>query len=128
MSAPPGRGVELLDAAVELLGRAGRRGTVRVQGQSMTPTLASGQTLGVEFAPEALRRGDLLLFRQQDYLVVHRLLGPASFPDGRRCWRTRGDGMLALDPPVDPARVVGRVVAVQLGEEWRSLEGRWARG
>lgn len=118
---------QLLDAAVQLLGESGRGGSVRVLGTSMKPTLAEGETLAVEFSPASLRRGDLLLFRQADYLVVHRLLGPARFPDGRPCLRTRGDARIALDPPVDPDRVVGRVTAVLRSRSWRSFRGAGAR-
>lgn len=119
--------LELLDAAVELMGRHGRGGTVRVRGTSMVPTLHEGQLLAVEFSPERPARGDMLLFRQVDYLVVHRLLGPARYPDGRPCLRTRGDGLLNLDPHVDRSRVVGRVIAIEDGGGWRSVRGGPAR-
>jgi len=74
---------ELLDAAVELMGRSGRGGTVRVRGRSMLPTLVEGQILAVEFNPDRLAHGDMLIFRQAGHLVVHRLLGRARFSDGR---------------------------------------------
>ena len=121
-------GVELLQAAVELLGRDARTGTVEVRGSSMLPSLRPGQRLAVEFASGEPRRGDLLLFRQADYLAVHRLLGPArSTSAGERRLRTCGDGQLGLDPPLDPARVLGRVTAVEDGGVWWSLEGFRAR-
>ena len=43
--------VELLDAAVDLMGRQGRGGTLRVRGVSMIPTLIGRQLVAVEFAP-----------------------------------------------------------------------------
>jgi signal peptidase I len=122
----PGLPVELLDAAAELMGRAGRGGTVRVHGRSMEPTLRAGQVLAVEFAPARLRCGDMLVFRQVDYLVVHRLLGRAR-RGGGGSYRTRGDGLPGLDPPVDPQRVVARVVAVESAGRWRSVRGASAR-
>jgi len=116
--------VELLQAAAELLGRDGRRGTLRVRGTSMVPTLHPGQRLAVEFGGAEPRRGDLLLFRQADYLAVHRLLGPARPAlDGERRLRTRGDGQLGLDPPVNPADVLGRITAIETDGSWRGLEG-----
>jgi hypothetical protein len=129
MQAPePGKlRAELLDAAVDLMGRSGRGGAVRVRGDSMRPTLLAGQRLAVEFAPQRLACGDLLLFRQADYLVVHRLLGRARTPSGRPCLRTRGDGVASLDPPVEPQRVVGRVLAVEHRDGWRSVRGAAAR-
>jgi hypothetical protein len=117
----------LLDAAVDLMGRAGRGGTVRVRGHSMRPTLSPGEVLAVRFSPDEIRRGDLLLFRQADYLVVHRFLGPARTREGRSCLRTRGDALIALDPPLDRANVIGTVVAVQRDGEWIGLEGSRAR-
>jgi len=117
----------VLDAAVELMGRGGRGGTVRVQGQSMLPTLLPDELLAVEFGSQRLRAGDMLLFRQADYLVVHRLLGRARRRGAARRLRTRGDGVLGLDPPVDPSRIVGRAIAVKRGEQWRGFESRAAR-
>jgi len=118
---------ELLDAAVELMGHAGRGGVVRVRGTSMLPTLVEGQTVAVEFGSEKIRPGDLLLYRQADYLVIHRLLGPTTDPTGRPCLRTRGDGWSRLDPRLDRDNVVGRVTAVHRAGCWRTLRSRPAR-
>jgi len=118
--------VELLDAAVELMGESGRGGTIHVQGRSMLPFLTEGQLLAVEFTSERLATGDLLLFRQVDYLVVHRLVGRGA-RDGASYYRCRGDGLAGFDPPVDPECVVGRVVAVRCGEAWRSVRTGGAR-
>jgi hypothetical protein len=127
MQTDPKLRAELVLAAVELMGRAGRRGTVLVQGESMRPTLRPGQLLAVEFSPDVTARGDMLVFRQGDALLVHRLLGPAPPLEGRPRLRTRGDGVLELDPPVDLDRVVARVVAFKDGERWRSTRHRAAR-
>jgi len=118
---------ELVLAAVELMGRDGRRGTVRVRGRSMDPTLRPGQLLEIDFSPERPARGDMLVFRQGDLLLVHRVLGPARPLDGQLRLRTRGDGVSNLDPPLDLDRVVGRVVAIEDGERWRSTRDRTAR-
>jgi len=112
-----------LDAAVELLGRAGTRGTVRVQGASMVPTLIPGSLLLVDFAPGRTRPGDILLFRQGGTLVVHRLLARVRSRRAGPCLRTRGDGRLDLDPPLLDRDVVGRVVAIRRRDRWRTLEG-----
>jgi hypothetical protein len=127
VNSPDGLPRELLDAVVEMMGRAGRLGSVRVLGRSMEPTLGSGDLLAVDFAAGELLAGDLLVFRQSDYLTVHRLLGSARDPEGRPCLRTRGDGAMALDPPLARQRVVGRVVAARRGGVWRDLRGKGAR-
>jgi len=118
---------DLVLAAVDLMGRGGREGAVRVQGQSMLPTLRPGQLLAVDFAPQRLAVGDMLVFRQVDMLLVHRLLGSARPLEGHRRLRTRGDGVLNLDPPVELDRVVGRVVAIENDGCWRSVRQRPAR-
>ena len=126
MSEPDDFHKRLLDAAVDLMGRAGRGGAVRVRGRSMLPTLEPGDVLAVEFSPGKLRRGDLIVFRQDDVLVVHRLVWRQRDADGPRL-RCRGDGARRLDPPVTPDQVVGRVFARGRGEGWRGLRGPGAR-
>jgi hypothetical protein len=119
--------VPQLDAAVDLMGRTGRRAVLPMRGESMTPTLRAGQLIDVALTPCEPELGDLLLYRQQDYLVVHRYLGPASWEDGAPRFRTRGDARLELDPPLERARVRGRVLAIEEhGRGW-SLDGGGAR-
>ncbi len=119
--------VGVLGAAVELLARSGRGGIVVLRGTSMEPTLPAESVVAVDFSPDRLRRGDLLLFHQADYLVVHRLLGRARGRDAGLVLRTRGDAAARLDPPVTSARVVGRVVSVRREGSWRGLRTRPAR-
>jgi hypothetical protein len=93
---------------------------------SMAPLLRGGD--GVLAGPLATppRPGDLLLYRQQDYWVVHRCLGTAA-ADGRSGLRTRGDGRNVLDPLLGADDVRARIVALRRGGAWRSLEGPAAR-
>jgi hypothetical protein len=115
----------LVDAALAMLG-AGRPATLPIQGRSMEPTLPDGSQIVVDFAARSLRRGDLVVFRQGREVVVHRYLGTARFPDGRPCLRTRGDGLLYLDPPCAPESVLGKVLLVRRDGIWRDLRGRGA--
>jgi len=119
-------GRELVLAAVDLMGDAGRSGRVRVQGNSMLPTLLPGQELYVTFTSECPRRGEMLVFRQGDLLLVHRVLGHARPLNGKPRLRTRGDGVLVLDPAVDYERIIGRVEAFGDERGWRSAGGRAA--
>lgn len=123
---------ELLAASAELAGTL----PIREGDRSMLPLLGPGQLVAVEYFADRpagagpavrLRRGDLLLFRQADYLVVHRLLKRARPVAGRPALRTRGDGSTTLDPALDPRRVVGRVTAFRRRETWWSLQSRGAR-
>ncbi len=123
----PPLSVDRLDAAVDLMGRSGRGAILPMKGESMLPTLRPGQLVAVDLAPSGFDLGDLMLFRQVDYLVVHRFLGPASREDGMPRFRSRGDGSLGLDAPVDRARVLGKVVAIEERGQWWSLESGGAR-
>jgi len=94
----------------------------------MAPTLADGQTVVVELGPGRLRRGDVLLFRQGECLLLHRMLGPARRrAGGEACLRTRGDGATPLDPPLPRSQVLGRVIALRQARGWRSMRGRRAQ-
>ena len=94
---------------------------------SMVPHLRGGDAVLAVPLVATPGRGDLLLYRQQDYWVVHRCLGGAVTRDGRAGLRTRGDGRNALDPLLSPEDVLARVSALRRGGAWRSLEGRPAR-
>jgi hypothetical protein len=119
--------VEQLDAVVDLMGRTGGGAVLPMQGESMVPLLREGQLIAVDLSPVEPVIGDLLLYRQLDYLVVHRYLGPATREDGNPTLRTRGDACLGLDPPLDRTRVRGRVVAIETQGHWWYLDGGGAR-
>ena len=94
---------------------------------SMVPHLWGGDAVLAVPLAVAPRWGDLLLYRQSDYWVVHRCLGSLVARAGRAGVRTRGDGRNALDPFVAAEDVLARVTALRRGGVWRSLEGRPAR-
>lgn len=109
------------------MGRNGRIAVLPVTGDSMLPSLREGQLIAVELLPDDPELGDLLVFRQHDYLVVHRFLGPATREDGRPWLRTRGDNVPTLDPVVERSRVRGRVIAFEKDGRWWGLRTGRAR-
>lgn len=128
MSAPsPEIAREIVLAAVDLMGEAGRGGRLRVQGNSMLPTLLPGQELQVTFSSSRPARGTMLVFRQADMLLVHRVVGRARPLGGKPRLRTRGDGVLVFDPAVDYERIVGRVEAFGDARGWRAANTSGAR-
>jgi len=94
---------------------------------SMVPHLRGGDAVLAVPLAAAPAWGDVLLYRQSDYWVVHRCLGRAVTRDGRAGLRTRGDGRNTLDPLLAPEAVLARVTAVRRRGIWRSLESRPAR-
>ena len=81
---------------------------LRVAGASMVPALWPGDLVTVRSyeAPE-LQAGSIIVFRQNERLVVHRLM---RWEDG--CAVARGDAHFCLDRPVPASDVIGRVESV----------------
>ncbi len=80
-----------------------------VQGRSMWPTLQPGDEIIVEpISRDAIQRGDWIVLRAYNGLLVHRMLGFTKDGD----LLTKGDGHRAPDPPWPLDAIVGRVCAV----------------
>ncbi len=93
----------------------------------MGRTLRSGERVLVEFEARDIARGDLVLYRQRTTSSCIALLGPATRRRSMPALRTRGDGSPGLDPPLEPARILGRVVALERdGRGTGSTAGRRA--
>jgi hypothetical protein len=117
VSAPGSGPADQQSAAAGLIRDSGAVLRLPVAGGSMRPTLHSGGRVRVRCGLP-LRRGDLIVAQAADALVVHRVVG-------RRAGRLllRGDDTPRSDPPLDPAAVIGTVVAVE-GLAGRRLDGR----
>lgn len=127
MSRPEGLDPTLENVA-DLLATSGGVFMLAVRGESMLPTIEPGHAVRVRFGPRLPRLGELLVFRQADYLAVHRFLGPARTRSGERCLRTRGDGVSKLDPALLREDVLGSVVAIERADGWRKAVGPGPRG
>jgi len=94
---------------------------------SMVPHLYGGDAVWAVPLAAPPVAGELLLYRQQNYWVVHRCLGRVAGADGRPGFRTRGDGRNLLDPHLAAGDVLAKVGAVRRAGVWRSLDGPAAR-
>jgi signal peptidase I len=99
------------------------------QGGSMQPLIPEGALIEVEpRGPEALRRGDVIVFRSGEALVAHRLVGKTE-AGGNLRFITRGDAASwGVRQEVAPEQVLGRVSAVH----WRRglrlrIDSGWGR-
>jgi hypothetical protein len=80
-------------------------------GASMLPTLWPGDLLRIERTDaQAIRLGDLALFRREERLYIHRLIAMGRPADG--VLTARGDSMPQADPPFSPGQLLGRVTRV----------------
>ncbi|HVY40281.1 MAG TPA: hypothetical protein VHM31_20215 [Polyangia bacterium] len=124
---------DLLDSGLQVRFRAA--------GRSMAPAVRDGDVLTVApVAPELVAVGDVILCDTWRGPIAHRVVAMAGAGPARR-FVLRGDCSLENDRPVEPARVRGRLVAVErdgcvdrhsfargaLTRRLRGAQARWQR-
>ena len=96
--------IELAAETLRVFGRL----WLRVSGASMLPALRPGDVLQFQvYSAEQVEAGDVVLFRRGGRLVIHRVL--SKTPTGLI---TQGDALATIDPPVDSADLLGKVVSM----------------
>jgi signal peptidase I len=106
--------VNTFEATLRQLLQAGHTARFRASGDSMYPTIRSGDYLDV--APcgtSELRRGDIVLAATERGLTAHRIVRIEE-NDGSSQITTRGDNALRSDFPIAATDILGRVA--QAGE------------
>lgn len=94
-----------VDLAAHTLRERGRI-ALRVTGTSMLPAVLPRDVVFVRNCGfDAVQRGELVLFRREHRLFVHRVIG-----HGPRGLVTQGDANPRPDAPVQPSEFLGRVV------------------
>lgn len=86
----------------------------------MRPTIPDGALVTVAPVPgTGPRIGDIVLARDGDRSVVHRVIGRSH-----GALRLKGDLNPREDPPITPSQVLGRVVRVEVAGKARRVSGR----
>ncbi len=81
---------------------------LRVTGASMLPAVLPGDVLQFESCDATqVETGDVVLFRRNDQLVIHRMLSRTS-----STLLTQGDALARPDPPVAHTDVLAKVVGI----------------
>ena len=81
-------------------------------GDSMLPFLKPLSEIRIRpVTLDQIKRGDLVAFRLQGHLCVHRALKLIRRPEGM-AWLTKGDNRFRYDPLLGPQEIVGVVVRV----------------
>ena len=103
------------DLVAEVVHRFGSA-RIRVQGTSMLPALRPGDEIELRSTPSSnINPGDIVAFRRDERLVVHRVIGRS--PDGLL---TQGDALRHTDAPVSSDQLLGVVASVlRKGEQVR---------
>ena len=116
-----------VDVSASLL-RKGYSVRFRVPGRSMRPTILDGETITVQpVAPPDIKQGDIILYRFQDGVVVHRVVGIGRKKGDALFFILRGDALGTPDEPVVSQRVLGKVVSVERGGRHVDPYSLWAR-
>src|SRR6266705_555289 len=89
-----------IDLVADVLGHFGSA-RLCVQGSSMLPSLRPGDEIQLQSIPlSELKRGDIVAYRRDDRLFVHRVIGIAPL-------MTRGDTLSQADAPVSESELLG---------------------
>jgi hypothetical protein len=91
-----------------------------IRGSSMSPAIPAGACLRVRpIGQRPCQVGDVVFYLADGGYTVHRVVYRARRASGLGYLLTAGDARFAPDPPVPSSRVLGTVVAVQSGSQWR---------
>lgn len=102
----------VVEAALNVWSQAGGQHAIPVTGQSMWPTLREGDRVWVALGWEGVGRGDLIVYRRGEGLVVHRVVAVQPKSEGG-LFITQGDNRRHRDAPVAPSQVIGLVTAFE---------------
>ena len=91
----------------------------------MYPTILNGDEITVEpIKTEAIRVGDIILYRDEENLIAHRVVkiqikndtyndSQSSVLSTQSCFILRGDARPSCDDPVTAEQVLGKVVLIE---------------
>ena len=82
-SSPPDRphlSSETLAIVLDMWGQQGHQNLLAISGTSMWPFLREGDRVYVQHGNGTVRWGDVIVFRQQERLIVHRLVFSRTTP------------------------------------------------
>jgi len=112
-----------VDLSTELL-QDGQSIRFCAHGMSMKPTIQHGDYVTVEpVKPSEIRRGDIVLYRDRDHVIAHRVVGLIASKRFLFC----GDGKGTADQPVCPDQILGRVVALERDGHLLRLHRHWMK-
>jgi signal peptidase I len=94
---------------------------LKLTGTSMVPAVWPGDVVTVRrLNPSEFRTGQIVLYRRENSLTAHRIVGAA-----RGALILQGDSLPGVDPPVGDSQVVGEVVAIDREGRPVSLKQTW---
>jgi hypothetical protein len=119
-----GKGERRTEDAARIADALKRRGRIslRVHGTSMLPWVQPGDVALVrQTSPENIRCGDVVLFRRENHLVVHRIVEKRGSLEEAQFF-AKGDAHPNSDGRVEEKELLGRVVRLYRGRKRIDLE------
>lgn len=114
-------------AVLKLWRESGRRGLIRISGNSMCPLLCNGRKAVVEPRAKEIKWGDIAVYRQANNLIIHRIV-KVKRRDDYRLFQTKGDNTLNFDSfLMKESQIIGKVIALVRGKTIVNLESGWWR-
>jgi len=111
----------VLEAALDVWRQIEEQHVIPISGRSMLPTIHDGDHALISHGCAGVRRGDVIVFRQNGRLIAHRVLRVKDSAAGPT-FTTKGDNAPALDPPLRADEIVGRVLAIEREGQHTSLD------
>jgi signal peptidase I len=100
---------------------------LHVQGSSMLPWVRPGDiALLGKVSPEEIRCGDILLFRRENRILVHRKVERFTW-DRRTFFVTKGDANPHADGVIVPSEILGRLERIYRGGRRIEFDSRESR-
>ena len=103
-----------LEMVLDEWGRGRKQHFIPIAGRSMLPLIQDGDQVLVAHGCTDVRRGDVIVYRQHDRLIAHRVLRFHISQSGP-IFITKGDNSRSIDPPVMGNEVIGRVLSIERG-------------
>lgn len=109
---------ELFSVYKELLD-SGKEVSLPTKGTSMTPFIHEKDVAYIEPAPEALKRGDMAVFKRKDGLyVMHRIRYVRENAAGAKEYYFIGDAQTWTEGPIKREQILGIATAVKRKGKW----------
>lgn len=111
---------------------SGKRGIIKIAGNSMSPLLCNGSKVIIELSTEGIKWGDTVVFHQGDNLITHRIVRVKK-KGNVQLFQTKGDNALNFDPHlIGKGELMGKVIGlvrddaiVDLASGWWQIGGQF---
>lgn len=111
----------IVKAALDIWEQADRQNLIPISGRSMLPLIQNGDVVLVAHGKSGVRRGDIIVFMQNNQMVAHRVLR-AGTGGSSATFLAKGDNNPYFDPPVTVDRIVGRVLKIERNGKWVAVD------